>query len=119
MIRSVGIYARQCGMSTCHVFVIESNDARTLGHLHGKWPCSYPFSCFSEVIPSSDSQPVSSRSRSPISPRTVSKDGTTHHQHTNMYYMFPPVRKTIHSTTKYNTKMCIFKRIFERHVMSL
>jgi hypothetical protein len=39
---SVGIYAQQCGMSTCHVFVIDSNDARTLGHLRGKWQCSYP-----------------------------------------------------------------------------
>ena len=48
---SVGIYARQCGMSTCHVFVIESNDARTLGHLHGKWPSSYPHGNFCTSFP--------------------------------------------------------------------
>ena len=40
---SIGIYARQCGMSTCHVFVIESNDARTLGKRGVQKPSPFPF----------------------------------------------------------------------------
>ena len=39
---SIGIYARQCGMSTCHVFVIESNDARTLGKRGVQKPSPFP-----------------------------------------------------------------------------